>query len=1609
MSNTNTSTKYLLDSTILTKLAKISNGKFILLDDKKSPNISGSGWNSSTNSKGIQCNIETIAEKYNQNQTAKAIGLIFGDDYLGFDCDSISRSEIEEIALRYGWNSQGDVIPPTFTISSYNDDFRATDTDPDNPLRDSKGNPYKDKCCYIFYVPQEKREHIYFKGYGNGEIRYKYENGNYCQSVVFGYHPTTKGYKIIDDSSPTLLPDWLYKFAVSDNNTDKKDNDLSNEFVGDLTSNYANNTSNLSSLVHRMESAIAGLPTEKIISLFSGLSNATYSLDVNTIKVDPPYRDSVSGLSLHIDTISKDGSPCLKWYDWGYGFGAGLIEWHAFYLASFNMETNQWDPEKSQQFFTDYQKSNHDKARIISQEIILEIVTRMANLTGLDKEWYEYLQKYQERQERYKREDAAKLASQLEQYNQLKSISPNILEILGDTETSRKIAEKIAKLSCDQYHIDPIISLMILLTNVASLCKAHTALRQHNQIFHNPILFHMLVADSSVGKTPLINEFKKPLDRLSNKSNEEFNQRYEQWELECLAWEAKNKKRKGSDDEPLTLKPKEPKRRSYIRQDYTPESLIASQEPFKDCGSLIYKDEAATLLSDRYGKASSENTIREKFKKFWDGDGEIVERKNAKLIALDRTSFSFLGAIQTQVIERIQRNDRDNTDGLWQRFIYSIIPIPGRIQEPEDEPDYKVNFLQNELYKIYDCIDKFSPYSYELDPDCKPIKQQWRDRTEDFRLNEIDPVIRSLSGKYGKYAYRITLILHILKAAIEGKEPDPIVSVKSFKDGIAIADYYLKQATQLFKSMLDSDNSEDTFSIKINRVLNRLPPNEPLTLNKIQRIAYNYGKYEEAKNKTLKLIEAMVKNGDMSFTERKGDKDYYQIIRKPFSYQSTIETLVKPDIEPMVKPAIETLVKPDIEPLDDDIDGVDDDDSNDNTGYYDKPDIEPKDPKPSDNSIKPESEVNNVEINDDQTPYIPTTKLPLNDDDDPRILTESKDINSVVNKKGKRSECTKYMEIDQTMLNLNYKPNLHIKDWRPDKEILPWDSVIKIYLDIETTGLDPEKNRVIMIGVLINKAYTIISNQDEKVMLKELLGILKNYSNACLIGHNIFNFDLPFLVKRYELNNINHPIEIDYSTGIKDGKEIDYGLKRINHAKSMGKPIQFRTIRIKGLWIIDTYQQVAIYDYSSQSLLNYKLKSSVIALGLREDQRLELSNDEIQSNWISGNLSIIEEYLRYDLDDTELLADRLLPIIWYQTAIVPLNNDDYGRFDFQNLAIASVAKKIHLIHQKLLGKNTEYEPDIQHNYQGAKTKLYLSGIHKNLCKLDVSSLYPSLMLRYGLCSRKDPERKFLDVLFYMTKERLRLKKLAKTDPKADHEQNSLKILINGSYGYFGTKGYQFNDYQTASIVTAYGRRILELMEATIESNGGVLIESDTDGVIFSSIDPEKIKKAVDEILPDGIKVDLEFTNSIGWIKDCVKNYLILIPGKNKPLIKGVKRDDIPLFNEFRLNFLEKYIDSRDVAETYKIDLVDSLIRRTINIEKLSVNRTIKKNEKTLVDKGFGKIGDKISFYYGNGDIFKSGKNKGKFKAIVTQSGDFNLDYYLNQIEAIYKSFNLPSS
>ena len=184
------------------------------------------------------------------------------------------------------------------------------------------------------------------------------------------------------------------------------------------------------------------------------------------------------------------------------------------------------------------------------------------------------------------------------------------------------------------------------------------------------------------------------------------------------------------------------------------------------------------------------------------------------------------------------------------------------------------------------------------------------------------------------------------------------------------------------------------------------------------------------------------------------------------------------------------------------------------------------------------------------------------------------------------------------------------------------------------------------------------------------------------------------------------------------------------------------------------------------------------------------------------------------------------------------------------------------------------------------------------------------------------------------------------------------------FGFDGTSGCGFNDFDAAALITAYGRQILRFMIDVVEKGGGVPVECDTDGIFFSHPEPVKVFNTLQAALPSGINIELEVLALAIFVPERgAKNYVIWHED-GQITAKGSwrSRDRSLLEKEFPLQYLTHYLESSASAEAYYQQLTDAIASGQLPIEQLQVTRKIRKGEKALLC--LGNVGDVVTYYQG---------------------------------------------
>ncbi len=427
---------------------------------------------------------------------------------------------------------------------------------------------------------------------------------------------------------------------------------------------------------------------------------------------------------------------------------------------------------------------------------------------------------------------------------------------------------------------------------------------------------------------------------------------------------------------------------------------------------------------------------------------------------------------------------------------------------------------------------------------------------------------------------------------------------------------------------------------------------------------------------------------------------------------------------------------------------------------------------------------------------------------------------------------------------------------------MAFDEIRRLQFDIETlTSSDehfPDANRpedeITLISLKDSTGWEEClssTGQGEAAMLSRFVSLIAERDPDVLEGHNVFNFDLQYLARRFKMHRIPFAI----------GRHGRLPLFRNSRFTAGDKTVSYQRCDVYGRHVIDTYQLVLLYDAIHRDMDGHGLKYSAKYFGVNAEDRTYVDGEDI-SRTFHDDEAKLKAYCLDDSRETDSLSRILSPSYFYQTRLVPLS--------YQNCVLRGTGQRVDSLlraeyHRRGLALPSPELPP-ENGFQGGLTEAARSGVFANVWHLDVRSMYPSIILSDGLSPASDHAGIFCQLLARLRDFRLRAREAANRATGAEKEyltalQGSFKIMINSFYGYAGFAQGTFNDYRMAAKVAARGREILSLMCDELDRAGARIIEMDTDGVYFqppeAGIGQDELQARVQSLLPEGIVVELD--------------------------------------------------------------------------------------------------------------------------------------------------------
>ena len=544
-------------------------------------------------------------------------------------------------------------------------------------------------------------------------------------------------------------------------------------------------------------------------------------------------------------------------------------------------------------------------------------------------------------------------------------------------------------------------------------------------------------------------------------------------------------------------------------------------------------------------------------------------------------------------------------------------------------------------------------------------------------------------------------------------------------------------------------------------------------------------------------------------------------------------------------------------------------------------------------------------------------------------------------------------------------------------------------------------------------------DESEHAAIKRLTRLIKERDPDVIEGHNLFKFDLPFLVARAR----------KAKTKLDWGRSGGFVRSRPSRLQIAEKTIDYPKFTVEGRHFVDTFLLAQFYDVGMRSLSGFERSDVAQHFGLTNAADIsQLSGKELQRAWQEAPERYRERAL-CAVRETRAVADLLSPSYFIQAQIFPYN--------YQDVIVRGNATRINalFLREYLRQRHSIPEMPMARGFEGGYTDIFFTGIARNVWHCDIASLYPSVMLRFDCFPVNDQLQIFRHLLTDLRTFRLQAKSDMREAPDASQRryfhalQNTFKILINSFYGYLGFAQGNFADFEAAARVTQIGRDLLRKMIDWLEAQGAQVIEVDTDGIYFVPPNEHRIdelREGLARELPAGIEVEIDEQFEVMFSYKA-KNYALLTRD-GELVIKGGALKSRGLEKYQRL-FLEEMIKLLMEGKAEAIPQLRDKFARKIRerewpIEMLMKTDTLQDSLEKYRQKIAGggrnraaayelaltsgrnyKPGDQISYY-----VKATPKKVAAYEAakLVTDfdplNRDENLDYYIAKLDELVKKF-----
>jgi DNA polymerase I len=398
---------------------------------------------------------------------------------------------------------------------------------------------------------------------------------------------------------------------------------------------------------------------------------------------------------------------------------------------------------------------------------------------------------------------------------------------------------------------------------------------------------------------------------------------------------------------------------------------------------------------------------------------------------------------------------------------------------------------------------------------------------------------------------------------------------------------------------------------------------------------------------------------------------------------------------------------------------------------------------------------------------------------------------------------------------------------------MAYSDLRRLQFDLETTGLNEDRDRIFMVSLRDSSGWhdcLDTGSFSEAGLIERFVEEVQARDPDVLENHNIFAFDLSFLVKRAARLGVRLALGRDGSEPRLETDIFDNGER--------AEP--FLRWRIAGREVVDTQHAVRRFSAAAPDMRRHGLKDAARYFGFARSDREYVPGVEIWPTFRTDP-DRVRRYAAGDVEEVDGLSRRLLPTAFGLARMLPRPYERIATDSGATSLWEPLLVRAYLHEGRAIAAPT---PRLQRPAIEPRSELLLTGVVAAAVQGQIRPLLPRIVSGNAIAAAND------DLAAMPTL----IAQLIELPP-----DESAQALAAAGHAYLADQGL-FSDPQAASSATLLARQYVDRVLNELRRRECTIVEVDAEQVLFSTpptwndATESEVAEAAAAYLPPGVRL-----------------------------------------------------------------------------------------------------------------------------------------------------------